>query len=186
MLYEVITQYDLAPPLIPAQEHWNKATTYNSPFELAYWYWGLTTAQRWKERLNETKDDKWEDVRLKLPQPDQANGVYLGIQGEIDSYTNEDLMCDHPIVLAAYGMMPEWEKVNPEVMRRTMHVVAERWNWPRTWGWDYPMTAMTAVRITSYNVCYTKLLRKFFCRLRFWFPRKTTTPGFSCSRPDKS
>lgn len=140
-------QYDLSAPLIPAQEHWSRETTVNPPFELAYWYWGLTTAQEWKERLDEAKDEKWEDVRLKLAAPDQANGVYLGIEGAIDSYTNPEAMRDHPVVLGAYGILPEWEKLDPEVMRETMHVIADRWDWPSTWGWDYPMAAMSAVRL---------------------------------------
>ena len=152
-------QYDLAPPLIPAQEHWPKGKTFNPPFELSYWYWGLTTAQQWKERLQESKDEKWEDVRLNLAKPDQLDGVYLGIQGAVDSYTDEDLMRDHPIVLAAYGMMPAWDKVDPEVIRQTMHVIAGRWNWQRTWGWDYPMTAMTAVRLLEPELALEFLLK---------------------------
>ncbi len=140
-------QYNLEPPLIPAQELWPRETTKNPPFELAYWYWGLTTAESWRERLGLPDDPKWEDVRLKLAAPDQDGGVYLGIEGAKDSYTNHDLMEDHPVVLGAYGILPAWDKIDPEVMRRTMHLIAERWDWPSTWGWDYPMAAMTAVRL---------------------------------------
>jgi hypothetical protein len=32
-------------------------------------------------------------------------------------------------------------------MRRTLDWVWENWNWPDTWGWDYPMIAMTAARL---------------------------------------
>ena len=73
--------YRLEPPLIPAQEHWSRETTNNPPFELAYWYWGLTTAQKWKERLKMDRNEKWEDVRLNLATPDQADGVYLELKG---------------------------------------------------------------------------------------------------------
>ena len=34
-----------------------------------------------------------------------------------------------------------------ETMRRTLHWVFEHWDWPSTWGWDYPMVAMTAARL---------------------------------------
>ncbi len=152
-------QYDLAPPLIPAQELWPRTTTTNPPFELAYWYWGLTTAQQWKERLGEPKEKKWEKVRLNLAAPDQADSVYLGVQGATDSYTNQELMRDHPIVLAAYGLLPHWDKVDPGVMRKTMHVIANRWNWPSTWGWDYPMAAMTAVRLGEPEMALDFLLK---------------------------
>ncbi len=152
-------QYDLAPPLIPAQEHWARETTYNPPFELAYWYWGLTTAQTWKERLNEDKVKDWEDVRLNLPAPDQANGVYLGIQGATESYTDMELMKDHPVVLGAYGIMPDWDKLDPEIMRNTMHTIAKKWDWPSTWGWDYPMAAMTATRLGEPDLALEFLLK---------------------------
>ena len=152
-------QYNLEPPLIPAQEHWPRESTTNPPYELAYWYWGLTTAQEWKDRLQEAEDEKWEDVRLKLATPDQADGLYLGIQGATDSYTNEKLMHDHPIVLDAYGILPAWDKVDPEVMRKTMHVIADLWNWPSTWGWDYPMAAMTATRLLEPEMTLDFLLK---------------------------
>ncbi|PTN10448.1 hypothetical protein C8N47_10196 [Mangrovibacterium marinum] len=152
-------QYNLEPPLIPAQEHWNRETTENPPFELAYWHWALTVANDWKERAGETKDDKWEDVRLKLAKPDQADGVYLGIQGATDSYTNMELMEDHPVVLGAYGILPAWDKIDPEVMRKTMHVIAERWDWPSTWGWDYPMAAMSAIRLNEPELALEFLLK---------------------------
>jgi len=152
-------QYNLEPPLIPAQEHWNRETTENPPFELAYWHWALTIANKWKERSGETIDNKWEDVRLKLAKPDQADGVYLGVQGATDSYTNIELMEDHPVVLGAYGILPAWDKLDPEVMRKTMHVIAERWDWPSTWGWDYPMAAMSATRLGEPELALEFLLK---------------------------
>ena len=152
-------RYNLEPPLIPAQEHWSRETTTNPPFELAYWYWGLTTAQQWRERLGMPKDSLWEEVRLKLAAPDQAEGVYLGIEGVLDSYTNLELMRDHPVVLGAYGILPAWDKIDPEIMRKTMHVIAERWDWSSTWGWDYPMAAMTAVRLGEPKMAIDFLLK---------------------------
>ena len=156
---EKLKRYDLDSPLIPAQELWPRETTTNPPFELAYWYWGLTIAQQWKERLNLPKDKKWEDVRMKLAVPDQAEGVYLGIARATDSYTNEKLMKDHPAVLGAYGILPDWNKIDPEVMRKTMHVIAERWDWPSTWGWDYPMAAMSATRLGEPELALDFLLK---------------------------
>jgi len=152
-------QYNLEPPLIPAQEHWTRETTENPPFELAYWHWALTIANKWKERSGETIDNKWEDVRLKLAKPDQADGVYLGVQGATDSYTNKEQMEDHPVVLGAYGILPAWDKLDPEVMRKTMHVIAERWDWPSTWGWDYPMAAMSATRLAEPELALEFLLK---------------------------
>ncbi|MDA3879117.1 MAG: hypothetical protein PF436_01895 [Prolixibacteraceae bacterium] len=152
-------QFDLAPPLIPAQEHWSRETTINPPFELAYWYWGLTKAQEWRERLSMDKNDEWEHVRLNLATPDKANGVYLGIEGAVNSYTDIEMMRDHPMVLGAYGILPDWDKIDPEIMRKTMHVISDRWDWPSTWGWDYPMSAMAAVRMGEPDLALEFLLK---------------------------
>ena len=151
--------YHLEPPLIPAQEHWSRETTVDPPFELAYWYWGLTAAQQWRERLGMPKDSLWEDVRLKLAAPDQSGGLYLGVRGAVNSYTDPELMRDHPVVLGACGILPAWNKIDPEVMRKTMHVIAERWDWPSTWGWDYPMAAMSAVRLGEPELALDFLLK---------------------------
>jgi hypothetical protein len=32
-------------------------------------------------------------------------------------------------------------------MRNTLDWVWKNWNWPDTWGWDYPMLAMCAARL---------------------------------------
>lgn len=151
--------YNLAPPLIPAQEHWNRETTFNPPFELAYWYWGLTVAQKWRIRLGKEPDPKWEEVRTKLPAPVAAGGLYLGIANAPDSYTDPRNMRDHPMVLGALGMLPEWEKLDKEIMRNTLKLIMEKWNWASTWGWDYPMVAMCAARLLEPEIALEALLK---------------------------
>lgn len=151
--------YNLEPPLIPAQEHWNKETTINPPFELAYWYWGLTTAQKWKERLNEETNEKWESVRSNLATPVSIDNIYMGIGNAPDSYTNPENMRDHPMVLGALGMLPNWDKVDEEKMRNTLHLIMEKWDWPHTWGWDYPMVAMCATRLLEPEIALEALLK---------------------------
>lgn len=151
--------YNLLPPLIPAQEHWSRETTMNPPYELAYWYWGLTVAQEWRKRLGMAPEPKWEDVRLKLATPVQQNGVYLGIANAPDSYTNHENMTDHPAVTGALGLLPQWDKVDPEIMRNTLKVVMQKWDWPSTWGWDYPMVAMCATRLNEPEIALEALLK---------------------------
>jgi len=151
--------YNLLPPLIPAQEHWSCETTMNPPFELAYWYWGLTVAQEWRKHLNLPIDAKWEEVRTKLAAPKQENGVYLGIANAPDSYTNPKNMTDHPSVLGAFGILPAWDKIDPEVMRNTLKVVMEKWDWTSNWGWDFPMVAMCATRLNEPEIALEALLK---------------------------
>ncbi len=153
-----IGKYNLNPPLIPAQEHWDRETTVNPPFELAYWYWGLTTAQKWKERLGEQIHPGWEEVRTKLAAPEVLNDVYSGIASATDSYTNPENMRDHPMVLGLRGMLPQWEKTDEEVLRNTLNLVMNEWDWQHTWGWDYPMAAMCATRLLEPEIALEALL----------------------------
>ena len=151
--------YNLLPPLIPAQEHWKRETTMNPPFELAYWHWALAVAQAWHKRLNQPIDPQWEKVLTKLAIPVQSNGLYLGIANAPDSYTNAGNMTDHPMVTGMVGMLPLWDKIDPEVMRNTLKVVMQKWNWPSTWGWDYPMVAMCATRLIEPGIALDALLK---------------------------
>jgi hypothetical protein len=54
-------------------------------------------------------------------------------------------------------MLPN-ETVDAEQMRRTLSKVMEMWNWQRTWGWDYPLVAMTAARVGRPDLAIDALL----------------------------
>lgn len=151
--------YHLEPPLIPAQEHWHKDSTYNPPFELAYWHWGLTIAQEWKKRLGQEPDSLWEKIRINLQAPVAIDGLYMGIGNAPDSYTNPLNMRDHPMVLGTLGILPHWNKVDMEIMRNTLKLIMEKWDWPHTWGWDYPMVAMCATRLYEPEIALEALLK---------------------------
>ena len=34
-------------------------------------------------------------------------------------------------------------------LHRTFDLIWQKWNWKETWGWDFPLTAMTAARLGS-------------------------------------
>jgi len=140
-------RYVLGPTIIPAQECFPPESTINPPFELAYWYRGLATAQKWRERLNLKRDPGWDRVLNKLSSLAQKNGIYLAAESAPDSYTNPRFMTDHPMVLGAYGLLPPCPPVDPAIMKKTFLYVEQHWNWNKTWGWDFPMTAMTATRL---------------------------------------
>lgn len=143
----VDNRYILGPLLIPAQERFRAETTINPPFELAYWYWGLFTAQKWRERLDLERDPHWDAVLEGLSQLPRKDRLYLAAESAPDSYENPRYMSDHPMVLGTYGMVPEYPLIDTAVMRRTFDQVWENWNWDNTWGWDFPMTAMAATRL---------------------------------------
>jgi hypothetical protein len=139
--------YRLGKGLIPSQEVHKAEDTFNPPYELTYWNWALGVAQQWKERLKQPRDKQWDEVISKLAPLPQKDGVYLEAENAPDSYTNPKNITDHPSTLAAYGMMPMSKMMDTAVMHKTFNLIWKDWNWPKTWGWDFPMTAMTAARL---------------------------------------
>lgn len=138
------SRFVLGPPLIPAQESYSqmRRQVINPTFELAYWHWGLSMAQKWRERLGLAREPEWDKVIAGLSHPTERNGVYAAI--EVEPFT---IYSDHPSMLAALGMLPKTPLIDEETMLRTFDDVSKRWNWNSTWGWDYPMMAMTAARL---------------------------------------
>ncbi|MEN6337431.1 MAG: hypothetical protein ABFE01_24515, partial [Phycisphaerales bacterium] len=141
---EANRRYVLGPAMIPAQESYgsDRARNLNPTFELAYWRWALDTAQSWRQRLGLERNPKWDDVIDHLSRPTIRDGVYTGI--ETPPYT---IRRDHPTMLAALGFVPAGPLIDRDVMKRTYDSILADWDWPSTWGWDYPMLAMTAARL---------------------------------------
>jgi hypothetical protein len=137
-------RYVLGPPVIPAQENHPARETWNPTYELAYWRFGLTTAQVWRERLGLKRRPEWDRIIAKLSPLPVREGVYLAHENCPQTYTERNH--DHPSMLAAYGVL-SGDGVERETMRRTLAKVLKEWKWDETWGWDYPMTAMTAARL---------------------------------------
>ena len=137
-------RYVLGPPVIPAQENHPARETWNPTFELSYWAFGLKAAQAWRERLGLRRDAGWDRVIAALSPLPVREGVYLAHENCPQTYTERNH--DHPSMLAAYGVLPG-DGVERETMRRTLQKVLKEWKWAQTWGWDYPMTAMTAARL---------------------------------------
>ncbi|PKD17748.1 hypothetical protein APR41_05845 [Salegentibacter salinarum] len=144
-------RYELGPPVIPAQERFPARETFNPTYELAYWEWGLKTAIEWKERLNEEVPEKWVEVLEKLSEFPVQDDVYLATESATDSYTNPEYKTDHPSVFGTYGMLPETSRLDKKIMKNTFDLIWETWSWEETWGWDFPMTAMTAARLGKPN-----------------------------------
>ena len=152
-------EYVLGPPIIPAQEVFPPLTTFNPTFELEYYRFGLQTAQAWRERLGLERNAEWDRVteaRASLPQRD---GLYLAAESFPEQWEQaRSPACsngrsapecwdrDHPSFLAALGLLPG-ETVDTATMRRTLRAVEAHWDLRQTWGWDFPMIAMTAARL---------------------------------------
>jgi hypothetical protein len=143
---EATKRFVLGPTLQSAQEIFPKDKTFNPTFELTYWRWGLATAQQWRTRLGLPREEKWDAVLKDLARPPVGDGKYLFTETAPDSYTNPRWNKDHPAVVGALSFVPG-PGIDAETMRNTLDWVWKNWNWPDTWGWDYPMLAMCAARL---------------------------------------
>lgn len=136
---------------IPAQETLRADETLNPPFELAYWHFALRTAQKWRERTGRERNPRWDEIIAGLSPlaaaPEGGAMRYLAAESAPETYADRRFTSDHMAVLGALGMLPACELADEQIMRATLEWVCDNWNWERTWGWDYPLTAMTAVRL---------------------------------------
>jgi hypothetical protein len=159
----------LGPPLIPAQETHPPLTTFNPTFELQYWRFGLETAQRWRSRLGMQRNPKWDEVLAKLSPLPVRDGLYLAAESQPDLWDRTRTpQCsqhaagdcpnrDHPSFVAALGYL-NGTGVDAAAMRRTLDAVVSDWDLRQTWGWDWPMLAMTAWRLGERDRAFDFLL----------------------------
>jgi hypothetical protein len=150
-------RYILGPPVIPAQENHPPRETWNPTFELEQWDYALELAQQWRIRAGMERNPKWDDVRNKLSTLPVKDGVYLAHENCPQTFTERNR--DHPSMLGALGVLPG-RKVDRETMRRTLKKVFAEWKWEDTWGWDFPMVAMTAASLGETQLALDALLMK--------------------------
>lgn len=133
--------------IIPAQETLRASETINPPFELAYWHYAMSVAQIWRERAGKTRKVQWDELIDKLSPLTELDGLYLASEDAVDTYKDIRFTSDHPAVLGALGILPQCKLVRPDYMKNTLDWIWDNWNWGKTWGWDYPMSAMSAARL---------------------------------------
>lgn len=169
------------------QESMSKDFSFNHPFELAYWQYGLEVAQKWRERQGMTRHPLWDKIINNLsPLPENDSIYTAGLpiapfmdkaeSNEFDPFktpeqtgskrlSEEDFLLksrsDHPAVLGACGLMQIHETTplySTDKMRETLRWVMDNWNWEKTWGWDYGMVAMAAARLGEPSTAIEALL----------------------------
>ena len=165
------------------QESMSKDFSYNHPFELAYWQYGLSVANQWRERMGKARNAQWDRIVSNIsPLPQTKDGIYIaGLpKGETDRLNRfdpfdtvgsgakpvvstetfaEKCRNDHPAVLGPFGMLPTFSiNNNTAIAKNTLNWVMHNWNWATTWGWDYGMTAMAAARLGQPETALKALL----------------------------
>ncbi len=140
-------RYQLGPPVYDAAETYRDFERHRDPnFEVAYWHWALGIAQTWRQRLGLKSDPHWRRVRDGLPPLAVQNGLYVNGATSLETFTLPGHAVSHPCLLAPLGML-DGGVADRATMRRTLKKVLKMWNWPSTWGWDYPLMTMTAARL---------------------------------------
>ena len=139
---EATKRYLLGPPLFSGSEATiPPARAFNPTVELSYWFYGLRTAQEWRERHGLPRVAKWDRVLAHLSKPAVENGRYLDCESHPGQWNGR------PAWLEAYGCMPG-VGIDPAVISRNYEAVAADYeHWPEVWGCDFPMLAMTAARL---------------------------------------
>ncbi|MFK0154695.1 hypothetical protein ACIQVK_21790 [Streptomyces sp. NPDC090493] len=163
----------LMPPIVPAQEVYDADSVVDPTFELAYFAWGIETAQQWRSRSGLNRRDDWDLVLAELATPAVEAGRYAAVADP-----PRTAPVDHPSMLAGLGMVPATPVIDPETMRRTLHWTLAHWDWPECWGWDFPMAAMCATRLGEPDKAIEALLHPG--------ARNTYLPaGHNCQRPNR-
>ena len=160
------------------QECMTKDISYNHPFELAYFRYGLSVANQWRERMGKPRNKQWDDIISRLaPLPMTKDGIYTAglpkgkTQGlktfdpfdgpstaPTESFADKTRN-DHPACLGAFGLLPSSLVCCDSIAaQKTLDWVMQNWNWLTTWGWDYGMTAMAAARIGDTETALKALL----------------------------
>jgi hypothetical protein len=137
-------RYILGNPLQVVSENANQRTTINPTFELSYWRTGLRLALDWNKRLGLPVNKKYEQVLAGLAELPQQDGKYVSWENIYKMWSVYNF--EHPALIGAYGMLPG-DGVDIPTMDRTLAAVEKTWKFEHTWGWDFPMLAMTAARL---------------------------------------
>jgi len=98
--------------------------------------------------------DNWQHICDHLADLPEADGVYLAHE---HAAATAQVNRDHPSMLGALGMLPG-KKAEAETMRRTLVKVMQEWQWDTAWGWDFPLTAMTAARLGERDMAVDALM----------------------------
>jgi hypothetical protein len=152
-------QYRIGPPFADAAELYfeDHERQWNPSFEVAYWRWGLETAQRWRQRLGLEREATWDHIITHLPPLVVHDGLYVAAETATGTFDQPGRNKSHPCQLAPLGLL-DGAMADRETMRRTLHRVMQGWDWSDTWGWDYPMIAMTAARLGESETAIQALL----------------------------
>ncbi|EIN05583.1 hypothetical protein PUNSTDRAFT_54946 [Punctularia strigosozonata HHB-11173 SS5] len=155
--------YDLGPPMYVVSEDTSPNVTVNPAFELAYWRFGLGLAETWMKRLGEKPPAAWSTVKANLAPLPIENGLYAVYEGiEHDFWADPAYTNDHPALVGLHGWLPPTPGLNLTTAKATIEQVWTTWNITNSYGWDFPMLAMSAARNNESEQAIGFLLNELF------------------------
>ena len=145
------------------QESMSKDFSYNHPFELAYWQYGLNIANQWRERQGKERNAKWDTIATHLCTLPMNEGIYTaglpkgkteglaafdpfdtvdinntGKNGVSEKSGNAETFSqkchnDHPAVLGACGLLP-LSSERPLYVKESMQATLD--DVMQNWNWQ--------------------------------------------------
>ena len=143
------------------QESMSKDFSFNHPFELAYWQYGLSIANEWRKRQGKDMNSQWNDIIANLTSlPQDKSGIYTaglpkGKTDGLESFDPFDAVgagltknssnqketfvekCrnDHPAVLGACGLLPNGH--TPYTLLYNQDTMTKTLDWVmQNWNWQ--------------------------------------------------
>ncbi len=144
-------RYTLGPPIKSVSEDHGENNTKNPTFELAYWYYGLSVARQWRERLGLEADPQWDDVYKKLSLLPIQDSLYLDIETNPDIFKDNRKGLSSSMVMAL-GFLPKTERVDKAIMKNTFDTLKEIQGIDAFVSWTSGKMAMTAARLGETDV----------------------------------
>ncbi len=153
-------RFGLHSPIWISQEIYTPTASRNPTFELAYWRYGLETAQQWRIRQGLAINPHWQAQLNALASLPIKNEKYVAMESIPDTFDNPASREDHPSMLAPTAFLND-AHIDTKIMNNTLDAVLKTWAFDtKIWGWDYPMLAMTAARLGRLELAVDLLLMK--------------------------
>ena len=170
-------RYILGPPVMSGAEGNSGFQSWNSTSELNYWAMSLEIAQKWRERLGQPRDPKWDHILTHLSRPPVKDGVYIDAESHPAVWNQGSPgRFLRPAWFEVYGCI-RGPMIDPAIMEKTYERAAKELRsgeWKgNLWGCDYPMMAMTAARLGKTKEAMDWLLQAT--------PRNEYSPNGFCS-----
>ena len=156
--------YDVGPPLNDVHEGSELGGTKNTPYEVAYFRFGLQIANKWRERLGMQPDSLWSEIIAHMAPLESKDGRYR-------------------VPAIMFAMLPLTQEVDTAILGNTVTQWVKKL--PKTsCSWAYPVAAMAAARAGHPDLAVDALLFPSICNTvssagyNYWAPSVTVyLPG---------